>query len=108
MHCGTEPFTIGRLLVEKNSINISPDYQRESAVWAKDKQQLFPDSILNSYDVPKIYFHDLRGKDPRFEYAVIDGKQRLFTVWQFLDGTILSNGRCLCEDCNKKIAEKVK
>jgi hypothetical protein len=88
MHCVTEKFTIGQLLIEKNVINDSPPYQRASAVWSADKQQLFLDSVLNKLDVPKLYFHDLRGQDPRYKFAVIDGKQRLHTVWSFLDSDI--------------------
>ena len=73
-------------MVERNVIQEQPDYQRESAVWSEEKQQLFIDSLLNGFDIPKIYLHDLRGKDSRHEYAVIDGKQRLYTIWRFLDG----------------------
>src|SRR5690606_23061295 len=65
-------------------INESPEYQRESAVWSKEKQQLFVDSILNKFDVPKLYFHDLRGKKGLHHFAVVDGKQRLHTIFQFL------------------------
>lgn len=28
----------------------------------------------------------MRGKNARFQYAIIDGKQRLHTIWAFLDG----------------------
>ncbi len=61
MHCVREPFNIGKLIIEKNVIDDSPEYQRESGVWAPEKQQLFLDSIFNGFDIPKIYFHDLRG-----------------------------------------------
>jgi uncharacterized protein with ParB-like and HNH nuclease domain len=85
MHCISEKFTVGTFLVERNVINDSPDYQRESGVWSNEKQQLFLDSLLNGYDIPKLYLHDLRGKDPRYKFAVIDGKQRLHAVWNYLN-----------------------
>lgn len=85
MECTTKPITIGLLMVERNVINDSPPYQRESGVWSREKQQLFLDSLFNNYDVPKLYFHDLRGKHHKFKYAVIDGKQRLHAMWNFLD-----------------------
>lgn len=88
MHCTSQQISVGLFLVEKNVINDSPPYQRESGVWSPDKQRLFIDSLFNGYDVPKIYLHDLRGKDPRYKYAVIDGKQRLHAIWQYLDGTL--------------------
>lgn len=85
MHCVSEKFTVGSFLIEKNVVNDSPPYQRESGVWSEEKQQLFLDSLFNGYDIPKLYLHDLRGKDPRFKFAVIDGKQRLHAIWKFLD-----------------------
>jgi len=88
MHCNTVQFSIGKFLVEKNAVQDNPPYQRESAVWSEDKQQLFIDSLFNGYDIPKIYFHDLRGLNPRYDFAVIDGKQRLHTIWSFLNGDL--------------------
>ena len=84
-------FTIKKALAWKSAIEERPPYQRESAVWSLDKQQLFIDSILNGYDVPKIYLHDLRGEHPTKVYSIVDGKQRLTTLWEFLtDGFALA------------------
>ena len=84
-------FTVSKALSWRSAIEEKPPYQRESAVWSLDKQQLFIDSLLNGYDVPKIYLHDLRGKHPTKVYAVVDGKQRLTTIWEFLtDGFALA------------------
>lgn len=92
MYCNPDKLTIGTFLLNLNSYNLEPVYQRESAIWSPEKQQLFIDSILNRFDVPKFYFHDLREKDPRYDFAVIDGKQRLFTINQFYNGELaLSN-----------------
>jgi hypothetical protein len=77
-------FTIAKALAWRSAIDERPPYQRESAIWSIDKQQLFIDSLLNGYDVPKIYLHDLRGKRPTKVYAIVDGKQRLTTIWDFL------------------------
>ncbi len=77
-------FTIRKALRWKSAIEERPPYQRESAVWSLEKQQLFVDSLLNGYDVPKIYLHDLRGEHPTKVYAIVDGKQRLTTLWSFL------------------------
>jgi len=88
MHCTSVQKSIGTFLTERNVINDSPTYQRESGVWSSEKQQLFLDSLFNGYDVPKLYLHDLRGSDPRHDYAIIDGKQRLSTIWRFLDGGV--------------------
>lgn len=86
MHCTSKPMNIGLLIVERNVINDNPEYQREAGVWSPEKQQLFLDSIFNNIDIPKIYFHDLRGGKGKFHYAVIDGKQRLHAIWDFVNG----------------------
>ena len=88
MHCNTVQFSIGKFLVEKNVVQDNPPYQRESAVWSEEKQQLFIDFLFNGYDIPKIYLHDLRGVDGRWDFAVIDEKQRLHTIWSFLNSEL--------------------
>jgi hypothetical protein len=78
-----------RINFERKLINLSPVYQRNGELWNLEKRQLLIDSILNDFDIPKIYFHVLNKKDKRnkvFDYAVIDGRQRLETIWMFLDG----------------------
>jgi hypothetical protein len=77
-------FTVMKAYLWRSAINEKPPYQRESSVWSLEKQQLFIDSLLNGYDVPKIYLHDLRGVEETKVYAVVDGKQRLTTIWAFL------------------------
>jgi hypothetical protein len=85
MRCVPAPsFTVGKALAWRSAINDAPPYQRESSIWSTDKQQLFVDSLLNGYDVPKIYLHDLRGQHPTKVYAVVDGRQRIGTIWRFL------------------------
>jgi hypothetical protein len=78
-------FTVAKARAWRSSIEEDPPYQRESGAWSLDKRQLFIDSLLNGYDVPKIYLHDLRGSHPTKVYAIVDGKQRLTTIWSFLE-----------------------
>ena len=87
MYCEQSPMSLGSLWVDSRKINLEPDYQRESNVWSLDKKQLLIDSLLNNYDTPKIYLHDLRQKADEFDFAVIDGKQRLTTMWDFIRGS---------------------
>ena len=77
--------TIMLLFSERDEIQVDPEYQRKGGVWNKEKKQLLIDSILNDYDIPKIYFHDLpETQHNQYEYSVIDGRQRLETIWQFM------------------------
>ena len=77
------------LYAEKDSIRLDPPYQRMGDVWPLEKKQLLIDSIINDYDIPKIYFHIINGhgkSEQEFIYAVIDGRQRLEAIWGFIDG----------------------
>jgi hypothetical protein len=81
------PWSLYRM---KEVIDLSPTYQREGGIWTDDKRRLLIDTIINRFDVPKIYLHQfaqpiMKGGKP-FEYAVIDGKQRLDTLFQFIEG----------------------
>ena len=70
-------FTLSK---KRKKIDTNPDYQRP-AVWTKAQKQLLIDSILRDFDVPKIYLHE-KGDD---SYDVIDGQQRIRTIWSFYD-----------------------
>ena len=48
-----------RVNSDREHIDTSPTYQRNSEVWNLEKKQLLIDSILNEYDIPKLYFHIL-------------------------------------------------
>jgi hypothetical protein len=83
-----KPLMIAALNGERRLFNDNPRYQRESGVWSTAKQQLLIDSLLNDYDIPKVYLHDLQDEyeahRSQFKFAVIDGKQRLHAIWRFL------------------------
>lgn len=75
---------------ERDSIQTDPEYQREGDIWTIEKRQLLVDSILNGYDIPKIYFHKFSRpkniKGAQRSFSIVDGKQRLLSLWQFIDG----------------------
>jgi Protein of unknown function DUF262/HNH endonuclease len=67
----------------KTRIDTQPDYQRP-AVWSFSLKQLLVDTILRSYDVPKIYWRQT-GKKPD-TYEVVDGQQRIRAIWEYHEG----------------------
>ncbi|MEX1026699.1 MAG: DUF262 domain-containing protein [Candidatus Paceibacterota bacterium] len=77
------------LYSEKDSYDLEPLYQRQSGIWTRDKKQLLIDSVINGYDVPKIYFHRFvkpqKKQKKLIRYAIVDGKQRLKAIWDFMD-----------------------
>jgi hypothetical protein len=81
--------TIQIIHAEWDLIVKDPPYQRNGDVWSLEKKQLLIDSIINRYDLPKIYFHKYDRDNARKtgkQYAVIDGRQRLETIVKFIEG----------------------
>ena len=76
-----ETWNVKRFVAEKETIQISPAWQRGPA-WAAPRQVLLIDSILRGLDIPKIY---LRVRKPlnAFSYDAVDGQQRLRSIWLF-------------------------
>ena len=77
---------------ERKEIELEPEYQRISGIWTHEKRQLLIDSLVNGFDVPKLYFHEFvppkQKGAKKYRYAIIDGKQRLQTIWDFIDGNL--------------------
>lgn len=97
--------TIMLLYSDREEIQLDPHYQRMGGIWTLEKKQLLIDSILNDYDVPKLYFHEFSREQTTatgFSYAVVDGRQRLQTIWEFIDG-----GFSLSDDFEYQRDEKI-
>ena len=78
--------TVRSLAATLARFDLEPSYQRQSEVWGEEKRQLFIDSLLNGFDVPKLYFHQLKQKSaPAPLFAIVDGKQRLEAIRQFVN-----------------------
>jgi Protein of unknown function DUF262 len=59
-----------------------PDWQRQE-VWGPSKKQSLIDTILRGWKLPKFYF--LRVSDTPESFEVVDGQQRLVTIWEFFE-----------------------
>lgn len=73
----------------RDKIKMNPVYQRQGDIWSKSKRQLLIDTIINGFDVPKLYVHKfqtpLEEGGATFEYAMIDGKQRAEAIFDFIE-----------------------
>jgi hypothetical protein len=83
-----EARSIGWWCTQKDDIDLSPPYQRSGGLWAPAQRGYLIDSILNEYDIPKIYLADFTiFNSPlnmsRKAYSVIDGRQRLEAIFSF-------------------------
>jgi Protein of unknown function DUF262 len=76
-----EDWSVEKLEKERNRISF-PEYQREKSLWPVEKKSMLIDSILKEIDIPKLYFNRLKDND----IEVVDGQQRLWSIWEFLDG----------------------
>lgn len=88
-------FEIYQKIKDKKLI-LDPDYQRR-AIWSVDKQTAFIESLYMEIMIPPIYVVEIPGEDilEETKYEVVDGKQRLTAVWNFIKGTLRLNERNL-------------
>ncbi|GAA1227998.1 DUF262 domain-containing protein [Rhodoglobus aureus] len=82
--------TVSYLYAIRDEIDMSPSYQRQGAVWSLSKQQLLIDSLLNEFDIPKLYFHlfptpRVGSNGKKMRYALVDGRQRLEAIFRFME-----------------------
>ena len=83
MDCYKKPWPITTVCGIKSRIDTNPDFQRP-AVWSRAQKQLLIDTILNNYDIPKLYWRKVGSSPDRYE--VVDGQQRLRAIWDFREG----------------------
>lgn len=81
---------------KRDKIDMDPPYQRRGRLWSNTDKAYLIDSILNGFDVPKLYIADFtwgRSKlnRKRLPYAIIDGKQRFEAILDFYDGHVVLN-----------------
>src|ERR1035437_10509770 len=67
-------------MVKGGAINIKPKYQRRER-WNKTKQSALIESFLLNIPVPPIFL----AEDEYGEYSVIDGKQRITSIYNFIE-----------------------
>jgi hypothetical protein len=78
------PYTVEMLetLLKNNQLELSPSYQRKSVWGPKDRTRLI-ETVLNGWPLPAIFLYKHRSGN-RSVYQVIDGKQRLESVFFFM------------------------
>lgn len=105
-----EPLSIGTFHKIKEKIDFFPIYQRYGGIWSTERKRLLIDTIINGFDIPKFYFNYFveanNVLNPKgYSYAVIDGKQRLQTILDYLnDKFSLSDNFVFYEDSNLNLS----
>ncbi len=110
MKTSSEKKNILFLTGNRNIIDLDPAFQR-GKVWPEKKKELFIDSLIKGWGVPKLYFAVYKNsKGDPYKYECIDGKQRLSTVFDFYDNKLkvnLDSNYYLYNDLNLKIKEEL-
>lgn len=71
---------------EDGALNLNPEFQRLS-VWGESDRKKLIESVVLGYPLPAIFVHK-QNEDGRLVYSVIDGKQRIESIFRFM-GLIL-------------------
>ncbi len=88
---------------ERDNIDMAPVYQRRSKIWGEADKAYLVDSILNNFDIPKLYIADFTYKNTplnlsRKPYGIIDGKQRFEAIFDFFEGNLVLDTRFIYDD----------
>jgi hypothetical protein len=70
-------------LHKRGLLNMDPPYQRRS-VWNQEYKNFFVDTVLRDFPCPAIFFFEKVKPDGRSLFAVVDGKQRLSSLFEFV------------------------
>ena len=71
-------------LTNRNLLNLNPPYQRRS-VWTQSFKDFFIETILLNYPAPTIFLYEEISESGLALYNVVDGKQRLSTLFGFIN-----------------------
>jgi hypothetical protein len=74
-------------MVESNAIDIRPEFQRRER-WSTNKRSALIESFLLNIPIPPLYL----AEDDFGSYSVIDGKQRLSAITDFMSNRLALNG----------------
>lgn len=81
------PFSWLHDLWRRDQLDLSPPYQRRS-VWSEKFRHDFVTTVTLNYPCPAIFLYEEIRPDGTFNYKVVDGKQRLTTLLDFVTNKI--------------------
>ena len=80
--------------INRGIYDLQPDFQRD-IVWNIEKQQKLIDSIMRGWHIPPVHLVKIEGKE---KFEVLDGKQRLFSIHDFLNDKFVFNSSFMPEN----------
>ena len=82
-------------LMIKEQINLNPEFQRR-AIWDEDRRSRFIESIIMNVPIPPVFL----GEDEYGKYVVLDGRQRLTAINEFMKNTYRLRGLAIWNELN--------
>lgn len=79
----------------QDQIKINPEFQRRDR-WDEQRQSRLIESLLMNVPIPPVFL----GEDEYGFYVVLDGRQRLTAIQNFLNNTLTLSGLVVWEDLN--------
>lgn len=76
------------VFAKRDYYEFTPEYRISEGIWNLEKKQFLVDSIINQYDIPKLYVRKLAW-GIEHKYSVIDGRNRLETLWEYVNSKFL-------------------
>lgn len=89
--------------IDENALLINPDFQRYDGVWSTKNKSLFIESIILNIPIPSIYLSE----NSKGTLVVIDGRQRLSTLFDFMEDKFTLKGLTILEKLNGKKYSKL-
>lgn len=77
-------------------IELQPDFQRKDRVWPAPRKSKLIESILMGLPLPVFYF----AEKPNGDWIIVDGLQRITTIYDFMRGKFELNGLDVLKDLN--------
>jgi hypothetical protein len=87
---------------DKFIINVAPDYQRRQR-WSIQKRSQLIESFLMNIPIPSVYLFEKEYN----EYEVVDGRQRLDSIREYLSNGFALTGLSYWKELNKKRFEQL-
>jgi hypothetical protein len=78
--------------MREGTLELNPNFQRRP-VWKKGAKSFLIDTIVRGLPIPIIFLRDLRSdlKSLKASRDVVDGQQRIRTIFSFIDSSLLKN-----------------
>ena len=84
--------------ITANTLKLDESFQRNGGIWGRKNKSLFIESVILNIPIPSIYLSE----DKEGTLIVIDGRQRLSTLFDYMDDKFKLSGLSILLELNGK------